>query len=196
YSSGGGAMNFRNLVELHRVQAERLAPRPALRFRRYGLFTDIIWADYREEALACAAALVEGGIGKGDRVGLISENRAEWLVADMGIMTAGAVNVPAHNGIPTPAIARQMADAAGSWLFASNAGQLAKAREARKDLPALKGIVVFDRSAAATDAPSWAGFLQRGRRALALRGDELRRLEQGLGADALATIMYTSGTTG
>src|SRR5689334_18333567 len=85
------AMSFRNLVELHRVQAARLGPRPALRFRRYGLFSDITWADYREETLACAAALAEAGIKKGDRVGLISENRAEWLIADMAIMTAGAV---------------------------------------------------------------------------------------------------------
>ncbi len=189
-------MKHRNLVELHRVQADRLASRPALRYRRYGLFTDITWADYREQALASAAALMEAGIAKGDRVGLISENRAEWLVADMGIMTAGAVNVPAHAGIPAGGIARQMADAGASWLFTSTAGQLAKAREAAKSLPELKGIVVFDRGAASQDASSWAGFLQRGRRALVNYGDDLRRREQDLGGDDLATIMYTSGTTG
>jgi long-chain acyl-CoA synthetase len=57
-------------------------------------------------------------------------------------------------------------------------------------------VVAFDRSAAAADAVSWAGFLQRGRQALAEVGPELDRREQALGPDDLATLMYTSGTTG
>jgi long-chain acyl-CoA synthetase len=189
-------MKHRNLVELHRVQAASLAPRPALRYRHYGLFTDITWADYREQALACAAALAEAGIAPGDRIGLISENRPEWLIADMAIMTAGAVNVPAHCGMPAIGVAKQMADAGVSWLFVATAGQLAKAREVCKELSDLKGIVVFDRAAAGQDAPSWEAFLQRGRRALAHLGDEMQRREESLNADSLATIMYTSGTTG
>src|SRR5262249_60217209 len=58
------------------------------------------------------------------------------------------------------------------------------------------GVVVFDRAAAGPDAPSWAGFLQRGRLALAGLRAELDRRERGLGPDDLATGMYTSGTTG
>jgi long-chain acyl-CoA synthetase len=190
------AMTFRNLIEIHRVQAERLGPRPALRFRRWGVFTDISWSEYRETALACAAALVDAGIQPGDRVGLVSENRVEWLLADMGIMTAGAVNVPAHAGLPKNAIARQMADARISWLIVSNAAQLVKAWEVRELLPELRGVVVFDRQAALRDAISWAAFLQRGRRALTTCHDELVRREKQIGPDDLATIMYTSGTTG
>jgi len=189
-------MEFRNLVEVHRDQAERYGARPALRYRRHGLFRDMTWADYREQSLAAAAALVEAGIQPGDRVGLLSENRVEWLVADMAIMTAGAINVPSHSGIPGPGVARQMADAGARWLIASNTLQLAKAREARKELPNLKGIAVFDRAAAADDAIAWPGFLQRGRRALASLAPELERRERALAGDDLATIMYTSGTTG
>src|SRR5262249_16003129 len=56
------AMDYQNLVELHRRQAERLGPRPAVRFRRHGLYHDLCWQDYREQALACAAALADAGI--------------------------------------------------------------------------------------------------------------------------------------
>jgi len=189
-------MTFRNLVEIHGVQVERLGPRPALRYRQLGLFRDITWSEYREAARACAAALLQHGIQKGDRVGLLAENRLEWLIADMGIMTAGAVNVPAHAGMPAGAVGRQLADAGVSWLFVSTAAQLAKAREARTELRELKGIVVFDRAAAATDAPSWVSFLQRGRTAMPRFAAELNRRETALGPDDLATIMYTSGTTG
>jgi long-chain acyl-CoA synthetase len=189
-------MGFRNLIEVHRVQADRLGPRPALRYRRYGLFRDISWSEYREETLAAAAALVDSGIAKGDRVGLVSENRPEWLEADMAIMTAGAVNVPLHAGIPAAGVTRLMADAGVNWIIVSTSAQLAKAQEARRDLPDLKGIVVLDRSAAGPGVESWSGFLQRGRRVLPSVTERLRNLEQSLGADDLATIMYTSGTTG
>src|SRR5262249_25412672 len=89
-------MVLRNLVELHRVQAERLGGRPALRFKQPSLYHDLSWQRYREKALACAAALADAGIGPGDRVGLLAENSVEWLIADMGIMTAAGVNVPPH----------------------------------------------------------------------------------------------------
>src|SRR5262245_20719774 len=189
-------MTFRNLVELHRHQAERFGPRPALRYRRHGLFHDFSWSEYREATVACAAALIDAGVAPGDRVGLLAENRLEWLVADMGIMTAGAINVPAHAGMPAGPVARQLADAGCTWLFVSNAAQLAKAREIRKELPELKGVVVFDNAAAAPDAASWQSFLQRGQQALSRLQREIQSREEHLSPHDLATIMYTSGTTG
>src|SRR5688572_15724138 len=82
---------FRNLGAMLTYQAGRLGPRPALRFKRHGLYRDRSWDDYHLAARACAAALIRAGIGVGDRVGLLAENRLEWLIADMGILLAGAV---------------------------------------------------------------------------------------------------------
>src|SRR5262249_30356071 len=189
-------MTFRNLVELHRTQSERLGPKPALRHRVYGLYRDTTWTEYGETVRACAAALVDAGIKPGDRVGLLSENRPEWLFADMGIMAAGSVNVPSHAGIPGRGRAKMLEGAGLNWLFVSKPGQLAKARDIRKELPAIKGVIVFDRNAVAPDVPSWAAFLQRGRRYLRSNAAELDRRERALTGDDLATIMYTSGTTG
>jgi long-chain acyl-CoA synthetase len=186
--------HYRNLVDLHRRQAERFGPRPALRLKRDGLYHDLSWQDYRAAALACAAALVDAGVRPGDRVGLLSENRAEWLVADMGILTAAAVNVPPHAPLTPRQVAYQLGDAGASWLFVSSRPQLDKVREVRGGLPALRGVVVFDRGAAAEALP-WSGFLQRGRALLPRLAGELARREEALGPDDLATIMYTSGTT-
>ena len=63
-------MDYKNLAEVHRRQAERLGTRPALRFKRFGLYHDLTWQQYRADALACAAALVDAGMEPGDRVGL------------------------------------------------------------------------------------------------------------------------------
>lgn len=186
-------MAYRNLTELHRLQAERLVPRPAIRFKRHGLYHALTWQEYREQAQACAAALIAEGIAAGERVGLLSENRREWLAADMGILAAGAVNVPPHAPLTATQIQFQLADAEVRWLFVSTAEQFAKIQSVRKDLPLLKGVVAFD---AVAGAQSWQGFLQRGRRALPRFEAELAERERQQGLDSLATIMYTSGTTG
>jgi long-chain acyl-CoA synthetase len=190
------AMSYRNLAELLRRQAERFGPRPALRFKRHGLFHDRSWGQYRADALACAAALADAGVGPGDRVGLVAENRLEWLLADMGILTAAAVTVSPHAPLTAKQIHFQLADAGVCWLFVSTAAQCAKVRQIRASLPKLRGVVVFDEAAAAADFLPWNGFLQRGRAALVRVGDDLHRREAALGSEDLATLMYTSGTTG
>jgi len=189
-------MTYRNLAELLSRQADRMGPRPAVRFKRNGLYHDLSWHDYAVQVQACAAGLVELGIAQGDRVGLLSENRLEWLLADMGILAAGAVNVPPHAPLTAQQVHYQLADAEVRWLFVSTSKQLDKIRCIRGQLPLLKGVVVFDDSAAAADAMSWTEFLATGRHALGRLQGEIRRREQSLGADDLATIIYTSGTTG
>src|SRR5216683_5226044 len=119
-------MNYRNLVALHRRQAERLAPLPALRYKRYGLYHDVSWEDYRATALAGAAALVDAGVAPGDRVGLLAENSADWLIADMAILTAGAVNVPPHAPLTARQIQFQLHETETRCLFVSNQEQLDK----------------------------------------------------------------------
>jgi long-chain acyl-CoA synthetase len=189
-------MTYRNLTDMHRRQAERLGPRIALRYKQHGLYHDVTWQEYRATALTCAAALVEAGVRPGDRVGLLAENRLEWLLADMGLLAAAAVNVPPHAPLTARQIHFQLHDAGVSWLFVSTAAQMDKVRQVRGELPDLRGVVAFDHDAVGPDCVWWKTFLQRGRQALPRVADELARREATLGPGDLATIMYTSGTTG
>jgi len=190
------------LAGLHRLQAERLGPRPALRYKRHGLYHDLSFVRYRADALACAAALADAGIAAGDRVGLLGENRVEWLIADLGILSAGAVNVPPHAPLTARQVHYQLADAGCRWLFVSSVDQLEKIRQVAQELPELRGVVIFDapRDASSRISPqqlwTWRAFLQHGRAAQAKWQAELQRREAALNRDDLATVMYTSGTTG
>src|SRR3954447_26676535 len=148
-------MEYANLAQVLNRQAERLGPRVALRYKKYGLYHDFTWASYRADALAGAAALVDAGIAPGDRVGLVAENSLDWLVADMAILTAGAVNVSPHAPLTARQIHYQLHDAEAVWAIVSPAEQLAKIQSVRGELPALRGLVVFDGSAARGDAMAW-----------------------------------------
>jgi long-chain acyl-CoA synthetase len=189
-------MRYRNLAELLPRHAQEQGSRAAVRFKREGSYQDLTWADYRDRVRDCAAALVDAGIKPGDRVGLLGENCIEWLIADLAILTAAAVTVSPHASLSARQVEFQMRDADVRWLFVSSAAQLAKVRQVRKAVPALEGVVVFDRAAAAAEAIAWDEFLARGRRALARTEAELVKRMRELRPEDLATIMYTSGTTG
>jgi long-chain acyl-CoA synthetase len=188
-------MTDQTLPARHRLQAERFGPRTAVRYKRLGLYHDLTWDDYREQVTACAAALAHAGVAAGDRVSVLSENRVEWLVADMAILQAGAVHVPLHAPLTARQAHYQLADAAVSWIFASGPAQYAKVRQLRAELPDLRGIVLFE-GRPDEEAVAWEAFLQMGRDVRAAEAAELDRRQAALGSDSLATIMYTSGTTG
>jgi long-chain acyl-CoA synthetase len=187
-------MLTQNLSALFHQQADRLGPRPALRYRRNGLYRDITWDAYRDRACAAAAALIDSGVQIGDRVGLLGENCVDWLMADMGILGAGAVNVPPHAPLTAAQVQYQLEDSGAIWLFVSSVEQLEKFQAVRANLPAVRGVVAFQGGGAGVE--SWEAFLQRGRRATQRLSAEVQRRKEKVGPDDLATVMYTSGTTG
>ncbi|MCS6866153.1 MAG: AMP-dependent synthetase/ligase [Gemmataceae bacterium] len=186
----------RHLADILPHHADRSGAAVAVRYKRDGCYRDLTWAEYHIHTRACAAALVNQGLQPGDRVGLWSENRLEWLLADLGILTAGGVTVSPHASLSAAQVHYQMADAQVRWLFVASAAQLEKVRSLRSELPALAGIVVFDAAAAGRDAIAWTDFLAQGRQLLDALTPELERRRAALGPDDLAALMYTSGTTG
>ena len=87
-----------NLVALALAQAERLGDRPFLHARHDpdGGGRCLSWRETMARAAAFARGLMAEGVEPGDRIALISENRPEWLIADLGIMMAGGITVPGY----------------------------------------------------------------------------------------------------
>jgi len=149
-------------------------------------------AEVYRRVLAVARSLREWGIGKGDRVALLAENRWEWAVADFAALAVGAVDVPIYPTLLGEQIAALLADSGARVIFVSSAAQYEKIAAVRERTH-LERIVVMDNVAApgATLFSSLMGRASAGERDL-----EFELAAKEVAPDDLATIIYTSGTTG
>jgi len=140
------------------------------------------------------------GIGRGDRVVIMAESRPEWLVADLAILTRGAVTVPVYSTLTGPRARYIVEDAGARLAFVSTGEQLEKLQRVRHELPGLEAIVVFDPVATTSPAVlTLDGVAERGHTRLMGEwgiGRQFRDTVRGIRPEDLATIIYTSGTTG
>src|SRR5438309_4478108 len=88
--------HFDNLVALFLTRAAEKGDKPFLWAKREGEWRSTSWTDAARQVAALAAGLKRIGLQPGDRVALVSENRPEWLIADLGIMAAGCITVPTY----------------------------------------------------------------------------------------------------
>ena len=188
-----------SLPAMHRASTDRLGPRVALRHKKDGLYHDLSWSEYRTSADRAAAGLVALGVEVGDRVAILSENRVEWPIADMGTLSAGAIDVPMHAPLSMAQVRYQLEHSGAVGVFVSNLEQAAKVLESLDNLPDLRWIIRFDPlphdGFDGIAILSWQGLLALGARSVEA-AREARRREAALVRDDLATIIYTSGTTG
>jgi len=163
------------------------------------------WANVEaSQALAdvesLALALAERGVKRGDHVGLISETRYEWAVADLAILGLGAVTVPIYPSLTSEQVGAALGNAGCRVVVASNAMQVEKLRAAHASLPALEEIVVMDDAGvepgATPPAHPWHELVAQGAALRASHPDAFRTLALEIRPDDVATIIYTSGTTG
>src|ERR1035441_9150659 len=142
---------------------------------------------------ALATALAGWGVGKGDRVALLSENRWEWPVTDFAVLALGAVDVPLYLTLTAEQVGYMMRDSGAKVAVVSNREQYDKL-VAAGDLPELEQVVVMD----AGEFPGAHSFSTLMEPAVELRerGAEFDARVRQVKPEDLATIIYTSGTTG
>lgn len=154
------------------------------------------WAQAAERASAIAAGLRELGIGREDRVAIAANTRLEWILADLGIMCAGAATTTVYPTTEREDATYILRDSGSKVLIAEDPGQVAKLAGA--DLPDLTHVVLIDGTPDPQASPpqlTLAELEQRGQAALAERPDLIRQVVETVEPDHLATLIYTSGTT-
>ena len=188
---------------LVREVRQRATSRPddvAMRVKRLGIWADVTWADYAEQVSLVGHALLGLGIEPGDRVAIHSENRPEWLFADLGTVAVRGITVGLYPTNPAAEVAYLLNDSGARILVAEDQEQVDKALEVESQCPDLEWIVYLEpRGVATIDHPklmSWTEFIEHGR---AHRDGDRRALDRIAAAaqpDDVVTLVYTSGTTG
>ncbi|MFD7131752.1 AMP-dependent synthetase/ligase [Streptomyces sp. NPDC059894] len=190
---------------------ERVAATPDAEAYRYPVpgpagqgpddWKSLSWAQSAERVYAIAAGLIELGVRPEQRVALASYTRIEWILADLGIMCAGAATTTVYPQTNADESAYILSDSESRVLIAEDAAQLAKAVEKRAELPDLTHVVVVDPAGLENvETADWILTLDElEKRGAARLEKDPQLIEERVGTitrDQLATLIYTSGTTG
>jgi long-chain acyl-CoA synthetase len=191
----------RSPVTRIRAQAESMPHAVALRDKDMGIWREWTWAAYWDQVQLAGHAFLELGVVPGDRVAIHSENRPEWLVADMGALAARAASVGIYPTNPAAEVGYLLADSGAKVLVAEDQEQVDKAFAVLEGCPDLQRIVYLEPRGIRHryDDPrllAWPDFLELGRRHREQHPDALSEVLAGQQPDDLATLIYTSGTTG
>jgi len=134
------------ILDLFASQLSMGGRRPALRSKRAGRWTTTTWDEWNRKSRAVAAALIQAGVNRGDRVAILSNTREEWVVADMAILMAGAVTVPIYPTLTAEETAYILDNSGAVAVFVENPQHFEKltTRVASPVVSRLHTIVVFD----------------------------------------------------
>lgn len=161
----------------------------------------LTWGAAAERVYAIAAGLMDLGIRPEERVAIAANTSVDWILADLGILCAGAATTTVYPSTNADETAFILADSGSRVLIAEDAKQLAKARERRAELPDLAHVVVVDPAGAAdADGDGWVlsldDLVKRGAAYLEQHPAAVTDAVAAISRDQLATLIYTSGTTG
>ncbi|MCP2246737.1 AMP-dependent synthetase/ligase [Lentzea aerocolonigenes] len=184
-----------------RDRAAQTPDRIALRAKDFGIWQEVSWAQYWANVELVGDALLALGVQPGDRVAIHSENRREWLYADLGIVAARGITVGLYPTNPPSEVAYLLAHSGARILIAEDQEQVDKALAVLEDTPDLERIVYLEPRGikGRYDHPkllAWDDFLALGARYRDEHGDELAERMAQTEPDDVMTLIYTSGTTG
>jgi len=173
--------------------------RPAImKYKSGDRWVDVSVSDFRDTVRWLAAGLYDLGVKRGDRVGILSENRPEWSITDFASLCAGAVSVPVYPTLLGWQIEYILNDAGTVAVVCSNQEQLDKVLEIRSHVPTLNAVIVCDAPAnRPANVITFKEVVDRGRKWEESHGTTwFENSRNSVKPSDLATLVYTSGTTG
>lgn len=188
--------SIRNLPTMFFDQAELFGDSPFLWSKQSGEWQSQSWARTAEEITALARGLLALGVQPGDRIGLVSENRPKWLIADIAIMSVGAITVPAYITNSVDDHHYLWCDSGAKGIIVSTPALAREALPAAQKCPDTEFAICID---APDDIPeqgvhamTWADCVARG----ADRDEDIRAMAAGPERGDTCCLIYTSGTGG
>ena len=187
-----------NLASMFWNRVERDGDRAAQRYKANGTWHTLQWRQVGEVVRELATGLLALGRLKEDAIGILSASRAEWVQADFAAFSAGCRTIPIYPTYPPDLIQYIVNDAGVKTLFVEDPAQLAKVLEVQGKMDGLEQIVVIQgyQGEASPRIMTWDGLRRLGRDNVERLKSELAGRVAAVRPEDIATIVYTSGTTG
>ncbi len=202
---GTQGARHRNLAEMFFDRAAARSDRPRHRVKRGGTWQEVAWGEVAATVREIAAGLIEDGLAPGEKVAILAGTRPEWVEADLATYACGAVTVPIYQSNLPHECGYILSNSQSRFCFVENPKQLAKIRTVQRDGFDLDGqrmtievsrLVLIEGDPDGDDVVRLADLRAQGRAALARLQAVIDARIEAVGRDDLATIVYTSGTTG
>jgi long-chain acyl-CoA synthetase len=197
-STSDSQINLNTIPKLCLAAISKHAKQDALNTKREGQWQHIPAETFLQRVRHVALGLAELGVKPHDRVSLLSENRPEWSIVDLAILSLGAINVPIYTTQAVEQVRYILEDSGARLLFVSGRKVFKHALPGIEGVETLEGMVFFDRDAAeqVEGALTLEDVEERGRERERQEPHAYEALVSPGRGDDLATIIYTSGTTG
>lgn len=189
---------FKSIPDMLRINAAKFRGKLALKYRKQGRYVTLSYAQLYDRALMVARGLKKLNVKPGDRIAILSENRAGWVIADLGILCAAAVTVPVYPTNTPEQIEYMLNHSGAKIIFVSGKFQYDKLLKIRGSIPGLELVVSFERF---LGEPTFQActFYQLSEIDTPITDEEKREIEAGIEQITpgdMLTLIYTSGTTG
>ncbi|TYO95830.1 long-chain acyl-CoA synthetase [Geothermobacter ehrlichii] len=192
------AMPYVSVPGMLRWGAGEFRDRLATTYKKDGRWQSLTYGQFYQRVLMAARGLRKLGVGPGDKVAILSENRVGWIIADLGILTARAISVPIYATNTPEQVAYVLEHSGARIVFVSTRLQYEKLMAVRERLPQLEMVIAFERFIGDRSLPVFHLY-QLSEISHPISAEEQAELEaeiDRIGRDDLLTLIYTSGTTG
>ncbi len=195
-NANGGATPSRKVKEI----AERFPEKIAFRKKEFGIWHEVTYEDFWNQTQFIGHALKYYGVDVKDKVAIHSENRPEWIIADIAIQAIQSITVGLYPTNPPSEVKYLLGHSESKILFTEDQEQVDKVLEVIEDLPNLSKIVYFEsRGITKYDNEkliSWDEFIETGKEEYQKDTEFVTRMQDNIKSEDTAMMIYTSGTTG
>lgn len=187
---------MKTIVELLENSVQKFGNNPYLLEKKTDCYEAITFKETKEQAYKVAAGFLALGIEKGDRIALLSESRTDWVISELGILHAGAINVPLSILLKEGADLKFRLDHSESkWVIVSG-NQIDKINSIKQDLKNLEKVILLDpRESYSRDEIYMKEVKEMGEQYLSNNYDKFMDRIKSISPDDYVNISYTSGTT-
>lgn len=189
---------YRSIPHMLKLSANRYAEKPALSYKKEESYISLSYRQFYQRVLMATRGLCKAGMQPGDKVAILSENRAGWAIADFGIQCGQGISVPIYATDTAIQAAYILNHCEAKIVFVSNRLQYEKLLGVREQIPQVEMIVSFERFLGARSLPVYTLY-QLSEISHPISADEKTQIEgliDTVKPKDLMTIIYTSGTTG